>query len=281
VNGASIHVKFFARTLGRTSVTYEPCREMEAEYGVLKEFENNGFSCGSYRIVRALGVNEGLGCALATVYVPGDTLLSIIQHTLRGGGREELMSALDLTAGLLRKIHTVMPQSPRVDGAETFYSYLKAVLYLEEMGALDGFHRRIMKGLGRWYNAKPLFEQTGVTVHGDANPSNFKIDGDVIYGYDVERSRPGRSPLLDLGTMVAELMHHCAHLARDEAKARPFVERFLGAYAPAPTDYRRMMTLLPFYVSRGLFKIAMLGYWKHDYRRYLVELGTRCIEVAP
>lgn len=277
-----VHVKFFGRTLGRTSVTYDPCREMRAEYGILMEFEKNGFSSGRHRIVRALGFNEGLDCALATVYMPGDTLLSTIQRTLKGReGDEELFKALDLTAGLLRKIHAIMPQGQRVDGAETFYSYLKAVLYLEEQGALDGFHRRVTKGLSRWYNHRPLFEQKGVTVHGDANPSNFKIHEGIIYGFDVERSRPGRSPLLDVGTVVAELRHHSAYLAKDIRKAEPYVERFLRAYAPAPGDQKTMRDLLPFYVSRGLFKIAMLGYWKHDYQRYLVEQGTKCIEEGP
>ncbi len=281
-NGVRIHVKFFRRTLGRTSVTYDPRREMEAEYGMLKEFEKKGFSSGPYRVVRALGVNEKLDCALATVYVGGDTVLSLIYDALKNNGNErELLNALELTAGLLNKIHTVMPRSPRVDGAEMFYSYLKPVLYLEELGALDGFHRRVTKGLSRWHNHKPLFEQRGVTVHGDANPSNFKVRGGVVYGFDVERSRPGGSPLLDVGMMVAELRHHCAYLVKDAGRAEPYVERFLRAYAPAVKERERIGELLPFYVSRGFFKIAMLGYWKHDYRRRLVEQGTRCIEVGP
>jgi hypothetical protein len=281
IEGTPVHVKFFRKTLGRTSVTYDPRKEMEAEFFTLKEFEKSGFSAGSYRIVRALGVNEALDCALATVYVGGDTLLALIVDTLKNGRNEKaLMEALDLTAGLLRKIHTVMPRSPRVDGAEMFYAYLKSMLYLEEPGALDGFHRRVTKGLSRWYGHKPLFEQRGVTVHGDANPSNFKVFNGIVYGFDVERSSPGRSALLDLGTMAAELRHHCAYLAEPE-RAEPLVDRFLRAYAPSAKDQRYIRGLLPFFVSRGFFKIAMLGYWKHDYRRYLVEQGTKCIEAGP
>ena len=280
-NGARVHVKFFRRTLGRTSVTYDPCQEMRSEFNILTEFEKNGFSSGKHRIARALGVNEGLDCALATVYVPGDSLLSTIQRTLKGADEGQLLNALDLTAGLLRKVHTLMPQSPGIDGAEIFYSFLKPVLYLEEMGALDGFHRRIMGGLTRWYGCRPLFEQKGVTVHGDANPSNFKVHEGVIYGFDVERSRPGRSPLLDVGTMVAELKHHCAHITHDIGRADPYIERFIGAYAPSPDEYAMMQGLLPFYVSRALFKIAMLPYWKSDYRRSLVEAGARCLGGPP
>jgi hypothetical protein len=277
--GARVHVKFFRRTLGRTSVTYDPCREMRSEYEVLGEFEKNGFASGRHRIVRALGINESLDCALATVYVPGDTLLSIIQRALKGGDDRGLLSALDLTAGLLRKIHSLMPQSPRIDAPEMFYSFMKPLFYLEDQGAMDGFHRRVAKGLSRWYGHRPLFEQRGVTVHGDANPSNFKIHGGIIYGLDMERSRPARSPLLDVGTMVAELEHHCAYL--NAGSAGPYIERFLGSYAPAPGDRKKVDDLLPFYVSRGLFKIAMLGYWKHGYRRSLVEAGTRHIEEGP
>ncbi len=281
-DGTRVHIKFFRRTLGRTGATYDPRREMEAEYAMLKEYEKNGFSSGPYRIVKALGINEALDCALATVYVDGPTLLSLIQDTLNGRVEEErLMLALDLTAGLLKKIHTVMPQEDRVDASEMFYSYLKPMLYLEEQGALDGFHRRISRGLMRWHDFRPLFEQRGVTVHGDANPSNFKIHRGMVYGFDVERSRTGRSPLLDVGTMVAELRHQCAYVARDEGRARPYIDRFLASYAPDEQERGKMMRMLPFYVSRAFLKIAMLGYWKPDYRRYLVEQGTRCIEVAP
>jgi hypothetical protein len=281
IEGTPVHVKFFRKTLGRTSVTYDPRKEMEDEFFTLKEFEKCGFSTGRYRIVHALGVNEALDCALATVYVGGDTLLALIVDTLKNGKSDEtLLGALDLTAGLLKKIHTVMPRSPRVDGAEMFYAYLKSMLYLEELGALDGFHRRITKGLSRWYDHKPLFEQRGVTVHGDANPSNFKIHKDVVFGFDVERSSPGRSALLDVGTMAAELRHHCAYLA-EPGRAEPLVDRFLRAYEPSEKGRRYIRGLLPFFISRGFFKIAMLGYWKHDYRRYLVEQGTRCIEAGP
>ncbi len=281
-NGGRVHVKFFRKTLGSTSVTYDPRREMEAEYSALKEFERMGFAAGKYRIVRALGVNEKLDCALATAYVGGDTLLSLIQQTLKGEAEEgRMLAALDLTAGLLRRIHTVMPRSARVDSNDTFHSYVKPLLYLEEQDALDGFHRRITKALSRWHRFRPLFEQRGVTVHGDANPSNFKVLDGVVYGLDLERSRPGRSPLLDVGTMAAELWHHCAHVAGDARRAEPYVERFLRSYAPSAKDRERMGELLPFYESRGFFKIAMLGYWKHDYRRRLVEMGTRRIEAGP
>ncbi len=281
INGTRIHVKYFSRTLGRTNVTYDPEREMIAEYGMLKEFEKNGFSSGRYRIVRTLGYNEKLDCALATVYVGGETLLSIIYGAINDSDDGRLLKALDATAGLLKRIHSLMPQSGRVDGAEMFYSYLKSMLYLEEQDAMDGFHRRVMKGLSRWYNHRPLFEQRGVTVHGDANPSNFKIDGNTVYGFDVERSMPGRSPLLDMGTMVAELRHHFSYLAGDAGGAEPYIERFLNAYASNESGRRYIDGLLPFYVSRGFFKIAMLGYWKHDYKKYLIEQGTRCIEAAP
>ena len=282
VNGRRIHVKYFGRTLGRTNVTYDPRQEMEAEYRILREFEKNGFSAGRYRIVRPLGCNDKLDCALATVYAGGETLLSVIYGTIKGEKREgDLFRSLDLAAGLLKRIHTAMPQSRRADGAGMFYSYLKSVLYLEEQGMMDGFHRRVVKGLSQWYNHKPLFEQPGVTVHGDANPSNFKVDGDVIYGFDVEHSGPDGSPLLDLGTMTAELRHHFSHLTGRAENARPYVERFLQAYAPVERERKYLAAMLPFFESRGFFKIAMLGYWKRDYKRYLVEQGTRRIEESP
>lgn len=282
VGDARVHVKFFSRTLGHTNITYDPCREMEAEYDMLKEYEKKGFDHGRYRVVPALGANESLDCALATMYVGGYSLQSIIYDVIEGKTDEDgLYLALELTAGLLKKIHTTMPQTPHVNGSDMFYDYLKSMLYLEEQNALDGFHRRTLKGLSRWYNYRPLFEQRGVTVHGDANPSNFKIDDGVIYAFDVERSRRGMSAALDVGTVIAELRHHFAYRTGDSRNSDPYVNHFLRAYAPGERVLDRLKAMLSFFISQSFFKIAMLGYWKPEYKKWLVEEGVRSIEVKP
>jgi hypothetical protein len=288
VDHTKVHVKFFERTLGRTNVTYDPRMEMEAEYAALKEFERRGFSSGRYQVVRALGTDDAWHSALATVYSEGTSLQTIIRE-VASGKREtaDLCMGLELAAGLLRKIHAVMPQSFRLDGAEMFYGYLKSIIYLEEQEALDGYHRRIMRGLTNWYNYKPMFDQRGVTVHGDANPSNFKIDDGIIYAFDVERSRPRRCPALDLGTMAAELTHQFCHFTGNGSGAERFIDHFLEAYAvdnkgrPDESELLTIKAMMPFFMSQGFFKIAMLGYWKPQYRKTLVEQGTRCIEVKP
>jgi len=282
IDGRPVHVKFFARTLGRTGTTYEPAREMEAEYRALQEYERRGFSAGRYQVVRALGCNEEADCALATLYAEGESLLAIMAGAIRGERSEaDLFMGLELVAGLLKKIHTVMPQSFFVDQCELFYSYLKSLLYLEDREALDGYHRRVMKALAGWYGFRPLFSQRGVTVHGDANPSNFKMKEGIIYAFDVERSRPRRSLCLDLGAMAAELIHQFAYLRHDASAADPFVAHFLRAYEPDAAARQAIDRLLPFFVSQSLFKVAMLGYWSSGHRKFLVEQGVRQIEVLP
>lgn len=282
INGRRVHVKFFGRTLGRTGTTYVPAREMEAEYRALREFERRGFATGRYRVARALGCNEKADCALATLYVDGESLLSLMIEVIKGERSEaDLYKGLELAAGLLKKIHAVMPHSYSIDHCELFYSYLKSLIYLEERGVLDGHHRRIMKGLAGWYNFRPLFSQRGVTVHGDANPSNFKIDKGVICAFDVERCRPRRSPCVDISSITAELCHQFAHLSYNASAAEPFVAHFLRTYEPDGRDRHQIERLLPFFVSRRLFKIAMLGYWNPGHRKFLVEQGTRQIEVLP
>ncbi|OPY28911.1 MAG: Phosphotransferase enzyme family protein [Methanocella sp. PtaU1.Bin125] len=282
INGRMVHVKFFGRALGRTGTAYEPAREMEAEYRVLREFERRGFTAGRYQVARALGYNVKADCALATLHVDGESLLSLMTGAIKGERSEtDLYGGLELAAGLLKRIHTVMPHSRSVDQCELFYPYLKSVIYLEERGELDGYHRRIMKGLAGWYSFRPLFSQRGVTVHGDANPSNFKISEGTICTFDMERSRPRHSPCVDLSSMVAELYHQFACLAHNASAADPFVGHFLHAYEPDGRARREIMRLLPFFVSRKLFKIAMLGYWNHGHRKFLIELGTRQIEVRP
>jgi hypothetical protein len=282
IDNRKVHVKFFGLTLGRTGTTYEPAREMEAEYRALREYERRGFTSGRYQVARALGCNESADCALATLHMDGESLLSLMAGVIEGERSEaDLYMGLELAAGLLKKIHTVMPQSYSVDQCELFYSYLKSLIYLEERGALAGYHRRTMKALAGWYNFRPLFGQRGVTVHGDANPSNFKINEGIIYAFDMERSRPRRSPCVDLGVMAAELIHQFAYLKGSASAAGPFVEHFLRAYEPDERACREIRRVLPFFVSQSLFKVAMLGYWNSGHRKFLVEQGTRQIEVRP
>ncbi len=282
IDNQMVHVKFFGRTLGRTGTTYEPAREMDAEYRALREFERRGFTSGRYQIVRALGCSEKADCALATLYKDGESLLSIMTGAIEGRRSEaDLYMGLELAAGLLKKIHTVMPQSYFVDQCELFYSYLKSLFYLEELGVLDGHHRRIMKALACWYDFLPLFGQRGVTVHGDANPSNFKISEGIICAFDVERSRPRRSPCVDLGAMAAELSHQFAYLKHNASAAEPFVEHFLRSYEPDDCARHEIERMLPFFISQSLFKVAMLGYWSSGHRKFLVERGVRQIEVLP
>ena len=50
--------KIFRADAGPDEVTYDPRREMKAEYGALEEFERRGFSSGRYRVARALGTDE-------------------------------------------------------------------------------------------------------------------------------------------------------------------------------------------------------------------------------
>jgi hypothetical protein len=118
-------------------------------------------------------------------------------------------------------------------------------------------------------------------VHGDANPSNFKISNGVIYAFDLERSKPRRSPALDLGTMVAELWHQFESHGKGYQKADPFISHFLTSYARNDNELKGLLEIMPFFVSQSLFKIAMLGYWSKEHRQYLLEEGTRQIEVKP
>lgn len=282
IDSIKVHVKFFRRTLGRTCTTYEPCQGMEAEYASLKDYERRGFTSGRYQVARALGINERMDCALATLYVDGVSLQSLIVDVVRGKrSPADLYMGLELTAGLIRRIHTDMPQSYSLDQCEMFYSYLKALIHLEEMDALGGYHRKVMRSMARWYDYRPLFQQRGVTIHGDANPSNFKIKDGIIYAFDVERSRPRRSRCLDLGSITADLWHHFAREADDGSKAGPYVSHFLQSYEPDHRQRKEIDAILPFYVSQSLFKIATLGYWDAEYRKRLVEEGARRAEEVP
>lgn len=280
IDDKKVHVKFFRRVRGRTGTVYDPIREMRSEYSSLKVFDRHGFSTGRYRVVRALGINEKADCALATLYVDGPSVLEIITGVVgdRRSGAELCMS-MELVAGLLKKIHTELPGSAHIDQCELFYSFFKSLVYLEELNALEGSHRKVMKSLAEWYDCQPLFLQPGVTIHGDANPSNFKIDAGVIYGYDMERSRPDRSACVDLGAMIADLGHQFMRAGRKADDAKPYIGHFLKAYGAEKKD--GLAKILPFFIAHGYLKIAMLGYWDYKYRQKLVAEGMKWLEEGP
>jgi len=276
IDGIRIHVKYFRQTLGRTGPTYDPRKEMEAEYSSLIEYERRGFSSGRYQVIRALGINNEIDCALATLYADGDSLQSLIIDTIEGNrSPADLYMGLELTAGILKRIHTCMPQSYTIDTCEMFYSYMKSLLHLEELNALNGNHRRVMRNVARWHDYRPLFEQRGATIHGDANPSNFKVKTGIVYALDVERSRPRRSPCTDLGCIAADLWHQFAREAKDGSIAKPFIDHFLRAYEPDNKKRKEIEAIIPFYTSQSMLKIATLGYWDRDYRQLLVSEAVR------
>ena len=144
--------------------------------------------------------------------------------------------ALELAAGLLKKIHTVMPQSFRVDGAEMFYAYLKSIIYLEEQG--------------RWTDTTGAsWRPPGGTITSRCSSSGASRStgtptlelqdrrGDhlcVRRGAQPPPAKPRARP----GTMAAELTHQFC-LYRNGAGARAVDRPFLQAYASTVTAVRQ------------------------------------------
>lgn len=267
---SGVHVKFFGIPTGSCK-DYDPIRAMENEFGILKNVYNNGFNTESYKVICPLGINPGFYAALATEFA-GTTSVSslLIDVAERGEESERLSKALKNTALALKRIHDTMPRRQVLD-MDFELSHLEEDII---MGFEDPeLRERIVKAIDGWRGNSGMRSLGAVTIHGDANPTNFIVNKGVLYVLDFERFEPNRSPLADLGFMIADIKHHFAFYGDNPEKAQPYIDGFLRTYADG--NYNELKELVRLYVGCGLIRITKFISERRKHRVWLRKEGFR------
>jgi len=267
-NGAGIHVKFYGIPTGSCK-DYDSHWAMKNEYKILKSVYDNGFTDSTHRVIIPLGTNTSFYSALATEYV-GDVSLSKIMMSAAEGGEESriLSEALANTAYVLKRIHDTMPRSDLLDSEFEFSRLTEDTT----LGIRDeGLKNRIVDAIAGWAGNPEIAALGAATVHGDANPTNFVVKDGVLYVLDFERLEHNRSPLLDLGYMIADLKHHFKFFGGNPDAAEPYIKTFLKSYSPQ--QYEKIRELVNPYVGCGLLRINNFINADRKHRNWLLSEG--------
>jgi len=256
--------------------------EADKEYLNLKLLrERFGMSGDTDYVVAPLGKSKKLSALLVTEKAPGRTLDYYIARALYEQQHKELFEKLSYLARFFVKLHqisvtdrTVPPELPQ--------AYMQKLLNYLRQELLAPFEEAAIEQHSRkWWDEESIFvTDREVIVHGDATPTNFLFDGNMVVGIDLEKMK-WADRCWDLGFIAAELKHHFMWRMGDSWAAEPFIGHFLWEYAVNYGDTRFFPIItrkIPVYMGLGLLRIARNSWLGEHHRTNLIWEAKQCLE---
>ena len=263
----------------------------EAWLGADKEYlnlkllrERFGMSGDTDYVVAPLGRSKELSALLITEKAPGRTLDYYIARAVYEQQRNELFEKLSHLARFFVKLHQISETDRTVspDLPQAYMQKLLNCLRQELLGPLE--EAAIEQYSSRWWNEESIFvTDREVIVHGDATPTNFLFDGNMVMGIDLEEMK-WADRCWDLGFIAAELKHHFMWRIGDAWAAEPFIGHFLWEYAVNYGNIRFFHIItrkIPLYMGLGLLRIARNNWLGEHHRKNLIKEAKQCLRYGP
>lgn len=248
-----------------------------AEYDNLSRVRARGLDTFPNYVVRPIARERSIGLALAVEYVKGKDLDHYIRRAAREGRRDKLKKRLSTLARFLQCLHSLYgARRPACLDPVARYFH-KVVSNLAEAGTISpGRGREFLRLMESWLSL-PSMQAGGVTVHGDATPTNFIFtpEGGVA-GIDFERMKTA-DPVYDLGMIAAELKHGFFWRTGGLCASEPFIGHFYESYAGDVEEFRGLTGRNPFYMALAELRIARNLYLHRGYRKALAHEAFRCL----
>ena len=259
--------------------------EVNKEYLNLKLLrERFGMSGDTDYVVAPLGRSKELSALLITEKAPGRTLDYYIARAVYEQQRNELFEKLSHLARFFVKLHQISETDRTVspDLPQAYMQKLLNCLRQELLGPLE--EATIEQYSSRWWNEESIFvTDREVIVHGDATPTNFLFDGNMVMGIDLEEMK-WADRCWDLGFIAAELKHHFMWRIGDAWAAEPFIGHFLWEYAVNYGNIRFFHIItrkIPLYMGLGLLRIARNNWLGEHHRKNLIKEAKQCLRYGP
>jgi len=255
--------------------------EAAKEYLNLKLLrERFGMSGSTDYVVAPLGRSKELSALLVTEKAPGRTLDYYIARAIHEQQRNELFDKLSHLARFLVKLHQIS-ETNRIVPPDLPQAYMEKLLdHLRKELLSPSEGAAIEQYSSRWWEEESIFvTDREVIVHGDATPTNFLFDGNMVVGIDLEEMK-WADRCWDLGFVAAELKHHFMWRMGDSWAAEPFIGHFLWEYAVnyGDTHFFSIITRkIPLYMTMGLLRIARNNWLREHYRANLIEEAKQCL----
>lgn len=243
-----------------------------------------GMKDDSYRVAAPLGKNKQLSATLVMEKVPGRALDHYIAVAAHRRWHEPLFQKLSGLARFFSKLHYNSQNDHPVSSAAAG-QYLGKLLDSLGRGPLGDFQRDAIEHYSSmwWQMSEVLTADREVLVHGDATPTNFLFQRNMVSGIDFERMRWG-DRCWDLGFLAAELKHHFMWRTGNGWAAEPFIGHFLWEYfidqrkRGVMQSFHDITKRIPLYMALGLLRIARNDWLDLPHRRNLLREAKRCLK---
>lgn len=257
-----------------------------AEEYVKKEYDNLsylvsiGFDIGTLRVPKPyFFVADGTCFFLVTEMVKGNDLDHYLGNALIKHRYEKLYSKLDLVVIWFIKLYKLTWSNIFFVPDVAFSYYEKLFESIARWGyLLPSCIEELKHYVLLWREKKIRSLPYSTIIHGDATPTNIIINGNTVYGIDLERMKRC-DPMWDIGFMCAEIKHYFMWKGKTSFDAEPFVSHFFKSFAKKWyfEDFDSLSSRLPFYMAMGYLRIARNPWLKDEYRLRLVEEALNCL----
>ncbi len=254
----SVIGKFYAEPTGWKK-NYNPEKSMKREFKNLQVVEK------IIDVSKPLAAKKQFGCVLVTEYIHARPLYAYMKSEI------ELYDRLTAVARLLRRLHDSTQSHYHKEG--DFYKFHQT---LDQLHLNEELRETFNQLLGDWWYSTLLDRSTGCMIHHDANPVNYVFNGEKVYALDFESARLYANPVHDLGVMAAELKHYFALHKKDGNRAEPYIGHFLWQYSRDLSEFKRITTTLPFFMSLGLLRMDRLKI-DPDYGAFVFREALACL----
>lgn len=264
-DGTTFVVKFF----GNDGVSR---KRLLWEFNALKKFQNN---CDkNAKIINPYCYLFNVDCALVEPYIQGKTLDYYIKSAIEQNRTKKLFSKLDLLANLLNLIHK-SHQGERYNLKVEKDYCVKVLNNLYNDNLIDKLKFYYIENICKEKLSKISTKATN--IHGDATTTNFIFKNSIVYAIDMEKFKLA-SFMLDLGFIVAEILHHFM-LFDSMNNASEFVFYFLKQYSSLSNEnFETLKNNLNVFVAIGLLRIARNWYLDLQYRHLLINQALKLVK---
>lgn len=266
--------KFFGQTFGWDRD--RAAARAERECWNLETLRGYGLVGCPHHVIRPLGLNQDMNCALVLEYYPGESFSHAIQAATHRGDDVHLFWRLKALGYFLATQHNRTANGEAVD-FEPDCRYLDHLIRplldrrrLEYRVAEEFWWLR-----DRWREKPEMWQDQQVWLHGDATPANFLFGGGLdVAAIDLERMKRG-DRVFDVGRIAGELQNAFMSAAGDKSRAEPFIGHFLWEYASHFPDresaFRSLTARTPYYMGLTLLRIARNDWVSDAYAATLVK----------
>jgi serine/threonine protein kinase len=222
--------------------------------------------------------------AIVTEEIPGETLLDLVQHTLRWSVNPSAGNALrDVLAAAGRWIQEFQEPAPGTVSVPWIRDYVDHRLrrIADATGARgERLRDRALRHIDRLGRQLPLEPVDSVTVHADLSPSNIMVSSGRVVVLDFAMARPGH-PLQDVARLFTQLDLLGLKPQFRQAAIRPLQQALLEGYDSAlraDDPAFRLQVLSQRINHLGSLVTKKYGALESAYNRFVVWQHWRWVE---